>query len=172
MGTGFYEVVAKAPNHATTDEIRVMLQKLLTERFKMVFHYETKEMPAYVLVEAKDGQKLKAHEGDDGEGVVPLQRPRMGLTGHGATLDQLAMFLSGSLRTPVVDMTGLTAHYDFQVDITELVAQESAAGGGPPDPVGLFQAALQKQLGLKLEARKTPVRLMVIDKLDTAPVEN
>src|SRR5262249_33797568 len=97
---------------------------------------------------------------------------RMALNGQSATLDQLAMFLSGPLRTPVVDMTGLNGRYDFEFDISDYRPKEPVPGEPPPDPVSILQSALPKQLGLRLEARKLPIEMLVIDHIESKPVEN
>jgi uncharacterized protein (TIGR03435 family) len=169
-----FDIIAKAPGPAKTDEMRVMLQGLLAERFKMATHRETKEITAYVLVEAKGGHKMKVSEAADGRGVRPVQQEgRTALTGQSATLDQLAMYLSGPLRTPVIDMTGLKGRYDFEFDLTSFgVNAPPEPGEAPRDPVAILQAALPKQLGLKLESRKMPVELLVIDHIEKAPVAN
>jgi uncharacterized protein (TIGR03435 family) len=173
--TDRFDVTAKAPGPATTDELRVMMQNLMKERFKLAYHRETKEAPAYVLVEAKGGHKLKPSENPDhGRGVLPVQKPGvMALAGQGATLDQLTMFLSAPLRAPVIDQTGLKGRYDFEFDLTSFgVNGPPPPGEAPPDPVAVLQAALPKQLGLKLEAKKMPVEMFVIDHIEKLPVEN
>jgi uncharacterized protein (TIGR03435 family) len=156
--------------------MRVMLQALLAERFKLATHFETKEVAAFALVEAKGGHKMKISETPDGRGVLPIEQPgKMALGAQGATLDQLAMFLSMPLRAPVVDMTGLKGRYDFEFDITTFLPQKPAPGEGQPeqmDPVSVLQAALPKQLGLKLESRKLPIDMLVIDHLEKVPTEN
>jgi uncharacterized protein (TIGR03435 family) len=172
--TDRFDITAKAAGPAKSDELRVMLQALLAERLKLVTHRETKEISAYVLVEAKGGHKMKASDAADGRGVLPVQQPgKMALTGQSATLDQLTMFLSGPLNTPVIDMTGLKGRYDFEFDLTSFgVNTPPAPGEAPPDPVSVLQAALSKQLGLKLEGRKMPVEMLVIDHVEKSPVEN
>jgi uncharacterized protein (TIGR03435 family) len=143
-GGDFYDIVAKAAGPATTDEMRLMMQALLAERFKMKTHRETKEQSAYALVEAKGGHKMKETDAKDGLGVLPVQGGKMALNGQSATLDQLAMFLSGPLRTPVVDMTGLKGRYDFDFDLTNFVGPGANPGEkeAPPDPVAILQMAL------------------------------
>ena len=172
MGSDFYDIAGKASRPANNDELRLMLQALLAERFKLAVHRETKEMSAYALVEAKGGHKLKESAEADGQGVLPVQAPgKMALSGQHATLDQLTMFLSGAVRTPVLDMTGLKGRYDFELDITTFLPQPGS-GEPPPDPVAIFQNALPKQLGLRLEARKMPIEMLVIDHIEPKPVEN
>jgi len=168
-----FDITAKAAGPAKTDEMRLMVQAMLADRFKMVSHRETKEMSAYALVEAKGGHKLKQSEMADGSGVLPLEGPKMALGAQSATLDQLAMFLSGPLRAPVVDKTGLKGRWDFEIDITKYgVKGPRPEGEPPPDPVSVLQDALPKQLGLRLEARKMPIEMLVIDKVQLKPVEN
>lgn len=127
-------------------------------------------MSVFALVESKGGHKLKQSE--DGDGQIQSVRGKFALTGHHATLYELAMFLSDPLRTPVVDMTGLKGGYDFTFDITEFIPRERVSGEQPPDSVGIMQMALPKQLGLKLEARKLPIDRLVIDHVEKIPSEN
>jgi uncharacterized protein (TIGR03435 family) len=82
------------------------------------------------------------------------------------------MFLGDPLRAPVVDMTGLKGRFDFTIDITDYVRAPRQPGDPEPDPVSILQNALPKQLGLKLEARKMPVEMLIIDHMEKAPVEN
>jgi uncharacterized protein (TIGR03435 family) len=167
-----YDVLAKAGGPAKTDEMRFMMQALLAERFKLAVHRETKEMSAYALTEAKGGHKLKESQAADGNGVLPLQG-KMALGGQSATLDQLAMFLSDPLRAPVVDMTGLKGRYDFTFDLSDYLPKGPRQPGEPePDPVSILQIALPKQLGLKLEARKLPIQMVIIDHVEKPSLEN
>ena len=154
MRSETYDIVAKAAGPAKSDELRILLQRLLAERFKLATHRETKEMPAYTLVEAKGGHKLKESTLPDGVGVLPVQGDKIALKGVCATLDQLAMFLSGPLRTPVVDLTGLKGRYDFEFDVTNFVRTEPDPGGAPRDPVAILQLALSQQLGLRLRHKR------------------
>jgi uncharacterized protein (TIGR03435 family) len=172
--TDRFDIIAKAAGPAKSDELRVMLQNLLAERLKLKTHRETKEISTYVLVEAKGGHRMKVSEAADGRGVLPVQQPgKMALTGQSATLDQLCTFLSGPLRTPVLDMTGLKERFDFEFDITSFNVNAAPAPGEPPvDPVSVLQTALPKQLGLKLESRQMPVEMLVIDHVEPKPVEN
>jgi uncharacterized protein (TIGR03435 family) len=167
-----YDILAKAGGPAKTDEMRVMMQALLAERFKLALHRETKEMSAYALTEAKGGHKLKEAEAADGNGVLPVQG-KMALGGQSATLDQLGMFLADPLRAPVVDMTGLKGRYDFTLDISEYLPKGPRQPGEPePDPVSILQTALPKQLGLRLEARKLPIQMVIIDHVEKPSLEN
>lgn len=167
-----YDILAKAAGPIKTDDMRIMMQALLAERFKLVLHRETKEMSAYALIEAKGGHKLKESQAADGNGVLPIAG-KMALGGQSATLDQLAMFLSDPLRAPCIDMTGLKGRYDFSFDISDYLPKGPRQPGEPePDPVSILQTALPKQLGLKLESRKMPIQMLVVDHVEKRPVEN
>jgi len=172
LGSDFYEISAKAAGAATTDEMRVMMQALLTERFKMVSHRESRPMSAYALVQTKNGHKLRLSEAGDGDGVRPMTRTKLGLTGHSATLDQLAFFLSAPLGTPVIDKTGLAGRYDFELDLTNYRTGGPGSGDPPADPVAVMQSSLSSQLGLRLEARRMAVEMLVIDHIELKPLEN
>ena len=164
-----------------------MLQKLLADRFKLTIHHETKELPAYTLVIAKTGSKLQEGKPGDtyangyrdsggrgGPGTVQI-KGRGGLVAQGAPIVNLAGMLSWLLGHNVVDRTGLTGKYDFTLQWTPdegespMLSNATSAANAqpPPDPNGpsLFMA-LQDQLGLKLESKKGPVEIIVIDHLE------
>jgi bla regulator protein BlaR1 len=163
-----------------------MLQALLEDRFKLMLHRETKELPVYSLVVAKNGPKLQAKPGEpDGDGRTgPDGRPAVGghfmrmgrgqLNGHSIGMKEIVRSLSQQLGRTVVDRTGLTGNYDFSLQWTPDEGQPSAfkepvGGQGPgnappPDSSGLsIFTAIQEQLGLKLESQKGPVEILVID---------
>jgi len=162
-------------------EYRRMLQTLLADRLKLTLHSETKELPVYALVIAKNGPKLKD--------VKPGDADPSGMTfgrglfkGQGVRIAFLVRMLSQQqLGRPVLDKTGLTGKYDFTLQWTP---EENRApmfkgtrdGGqgpdSPPDSSGpsIF-TAIQEQLGLKLEAQKGPAEVLVIDHVER-PSEN
>jgi len=122
-----------------------MLQALLKERFSLVIHTETKEFPVYVLSLAKSGAKVSS----DSEGKV---------TAQGVTIEDLAQWLSRRVGRSIVDKTGLKGVYDFSLSWTRDENENSA------DPtISPILAAVQQQLGLKLESGKGPVEIIVID---------
>lgn len=149
-------------------QIRLTLQSLLAERFKLSVHRENKEGPVYELVVAKGGPKLKRVEPN-----VEIPRLQLGwgrLTGTAVPVSLVARSLSQRLGRTVIDKTGLSDTYDFDLSYTPDPSQ--AAGFGPsgpdalppPDPNGpsIF-TAVQEQLGLKLESGKGPVEVLVIE---------
>jgi uncharacterized protein (TIGR03435 family) len=237
-----FDMVAKVPQGATKEQVRVMMQNLLKERFHLVVHHETKELPMYAMVVGKSGPKMKESPEDpppsatggpsdsapkppDGppalgkisvspDGTIKLPPgfgpkegcmmmmmmspagPKSHMQCSKQTMAKLAEQLSNQMDRPVNDMTGLSARYDFNLDFLPdesrmgpmmlppggASASFSHDGPGPgpmakgdgPEQVNLapLPAALQEQLGLKLEQKKGPVDLIVIDKIDKAPTEN
>jgi uncharacterized protein (TIGR03435 family) len=176
-----YNIVAKAPNDVRPipDEQMGMLAKLLAERFKLSFHREKRELSIYTLTLAKGGAKLK--ESTDSldahpEGSPPLifvvSPPLIRLPAKNATMAAFASVLQRSaLDRPVVDRTGLTGRYDFNLEFTpDESLFDGTLGKGDLSKPGLF-AALQEQMGLKLERGKGPVDVIVIDHAER-PVEN
>jgi len=165
-----YDVLAKAADPASTDQLRLRLQALLADRFRLTLHREEKIMPTYALVVAKNGPKF--HQ-SDGEGKSTINGSKGGVvTVEKTSMTQLADLLSQPLRCPITDMTGLKGVYDFTVDLTSYIPAEFKPGDPPPDIVGIAMSALQDQLGLKLEAKKGPVEILIIDHAEKVPTEN
>jgi uncharacterized protein (TIGR03435 family) len=158
-----YEIGAKTAAPATTDDLRRMLRLLLEERFRLVLHRESKDVPVYALVAGKNGPKLR--EPTDGESGWTRVGPGLRLSFRHSTVAQLAEFLSNLVFVdrPVVDASGLTAAYDFQLDLREVADSTDAARPS-------LGTLLQEQLGLRLEARKSPVEVLVIDHAERSPL--
>jgi uncharacterized protein (TIGR03435 family) len=171
-----YDIVAKPEGGANPDQIKLMLQALLAERFKLTMRHESKELPVYALVVGKSGPKFQASKDSGGPGRRGIQMGRGLIEGQQMTMEMFADQLSGMAGRTVLDKTGLTGSYDLRLEFTpdESQAQMFNGPGGspPPDPNGpsLF-AAVQEQLGLKLEAQKGPVTVYVIDRVEK-PTEN
>jgi uncharacterized protein (TIGR03435 family) len=149
----------------THDQARPMMQALLADRFQLKIHRETKEMPVYALMATgKGGTKLKV-SAPDAEGMMRMSGGRtIKVEATAGRMEQLVAQLSGTLRMPVLDKTGLTASYDYTLEW----APENAAAD--VDAPTLF-TALQEELGLKLESQKAPVEIFVIDHAEK-PSEN
>jgi bla regulator protein blaR1 len=156
-----FDVIAKAAGPADKAQVMRMLQALLAGRFKLKFHIETKEMPVYSLVVAKNGLKIKEAKDNgngtqiDGDPQHPLSVRNISMAGFAGTLSRLQ-----ELDSPVIDATGLKGVFNFTLDYSP----DSAA---PSDNAGpsIF-TALTEQLGLKLEAGKGPVDILVIDHVE------
>jgi uncharacterized protein (TIGR03435 family) len=168
------DIVAKAGTPVPEAELRRMLQTLLAERFKLAVHRQAKEIPALILTLGKNGHKLEATEI---EGSPSFRTGKLTLTGKGATLGQLTEFLSRELRNPVIDATGLTGRFNYAVDINPYFTEEMRKSGGanegpPPDGPSIVAQAIQAQLGLKLDSKKSPVEMLVVDRMEKVPTEN
>jgi uncharacterized protein (TIGR03435 family) len=265
MSSARFNVDAKIPPNTTEDQLNLMLQGLLAERFGLKIHREQKELPIYALVVGKNGPKLKESTenstlpgmgpggmismgarrgGADGFAPPPPPPSGAGSSGPSATaggspggggaafglsvdsgggrggtagatprppvkgrggmmmmrpghlavakmqLAALADNLTRMLARPVIDMTGLAGEYDFALDWTPdenergmmpgmpmpMPKGDGGGGGGEarPDstPGATIFTAVQEQLGLKLDPRKAPIELIVIDHAEKVPTEN
>jgi uncharacterized protein (TIGR03435 family) len=176
-----FDIRAVTPGETrpSLDQQMSMLRKLLTDRFGLKFHTEPKEFSVYTLVISKNGPTLKESSASPDEQpmlintVFPGEKIR--LPARNATMSQFASMLQrGVLDRPVVDKTGLSARYDFDLEWTP---DDTQFGGNlppvPPENVKLpdLFAALQQQLGLKLESARAPVDTIVIDSVQP-PAEN
>jgi uncharacterized protein (TIGR03435 family) len=170
-----YDIVAVTPGEVRPnhDEQMSMLRNLLKERFKLTFHREQKVFSIYVLEVGKNGPKLKQSTAGPDEAVVVgpgvVYPQRIVLPGRNATMGNFVSLLQRAiLDRPVVDKTGLSGRYDFDL---EWAPDETQFGGDVP-PAGaaatsppLFEA-VQQELGLKLEATRGPVDALVVDTVD------
>jgi uncharacterized protein (TIGR03435 family) len=155
------------------EQLALMLRALLMERFHLTVHETTKDMAVYQLVVAKDGVKMKPAE-NVGAGSQTKQVARGLIGGKGMPMTYLAEMLTSALGRPVNDQTGLAGTYDFRLqwmqDETEHLLGAAAPAGAEMSGPSLYQA-LQEQLGLRLQATKSPTRVVVIDKVER-PQEN
>ena len=168
-----YDIIAKPEGTATPDQVKLMTQALLADRFQLKFHRETKELPTYALVVAKGGPKFPASEvvpeGSDKPKGTRISVGRGQFTLQGAAMAALANQLGQILGRSVIDKTELTGNYDFNLEWTP---DESQPGGDHPSPAdaqgpSIF-TALQDQLGLKVESTKGPVEILVIERVEKA----
>ncbi|MBZ5601510.1 MAG: TIGR03435 family protein [Acidobacteriia bacterium] len=149
-----FDIEAKSARSLSGPQMRLMLQSLLADRFKLTLHRETREQPVYDLVVAKGGPKLKAA---DPKEAGALRVGKGQVTGMKAPMSWLAQFLSGeALDRLVIDQTGLGGEYDFTLQWTPDASADSPS---------IF-TAVQEQLGLQLRAEKGPVEVLVVDRLE------
>ncbi len=184
-----FEIEARANGTPTKDQMRLMMQSLLAERFKLAVHFESRDTPLLALVLAKPGKlgpNLRPHEQgpacDSGADVFPRQcqvyariRTAKGTVRDGSRNTTMEIF-AGSLRElgrPVVDRTGLTGKFDFEMEWTP-----EPNGPPPPDaapsadlPGPTLIEALRDQLGLKLEPTRGPIKTLMVDHVER-PSEN
>ena len=167
-----YDISAKAEGPAKSEQLRVMMQALLADRFQLALHRQTRELSAYALLEGKNGNKLHPSEG---EGEPVLNGGKLNLKAERMPLSQLTDMLSGVMQAPVIDMTGLSGRFDFTLDLTSYLmpyVQDRKPGDPPADLAAIVITALQNELGLKLESHKMPIDLVVVDHAEKAPTEN
>ena len=157
-----------------TDQLKILVQRALTERFGLTFHHEDKELSVYVLSLGKGGPKMKVTaDKTERSQELRFQKARVAdrhQLDHAGLLQRHAALV---MDKPVVDHTGLTDRYDFQLNWTPDESQFASMGVHipPPNPddttapPGLF-TAMQEQLGLKMEAGKAMAPAMVIDKAE------
>jgi uncharacterized protein (TIGR03435 family) len=164
-----YTIVAKAAGAVPEHQLRLMLQTLLSERFKLAIHRERKEMPGYALVVAKNGSKLKDAAG---EGTTQIDSDGQETVFERVSMQMLAATVAHSVDRPVIERTGLNGTYSFRLAWTnDGPRRPNTADAGtlnasnPSDAPSIF-TALQERLGLKLEATKAPVEVLVIDHID------
>jgi uncharacterized protein (TIGR03435 family) len=169
-----YDIVAVTPGEVrpTHDEQMAMLRNLLTDRFKLAFHREEKVFSLYELEVAKSGPKIKSSTAppDDPPALISTVYPqRIVMPARNVTMNDLTRLMQRAiLDRPVVDKTGLTGRYDFDL---EWAPDETQFGGEVPPASAEAQAAplfsaIQQQLGLRLEATRGPVQALVVDKAE------
>lgn len=180
MATERYDIDAVSAAAFQKGVFRAMLQTLLAERFGLAIHRETQDKPGFYLVAARNGAKLPPPI--DSPDVL-LSRTSTGdrtLKATSATMSALAGVLSNIVDATVLDRTGIEGQYDVSLQWTPDPATEPLLSKSgiplPPPPVdaapgpSIFNA-LQEKLGLKLEAHKVPVEVIVIDRA-SRPSEN
>ena len=153
-----FDVVAKAPAGAAKSQTWVMLQTLLSDRFQLVVHRETRELPIFELLVAKGGPKIRPADREPSPADDFIQTFPGRMKAMMVSMSGLALTLSGTLGRPVIDRTNLQGMYDFQLEF----APENIADSDRPS----INTALQEQLGLKLGTSKGPVQLIVIDRAE------
>lgn len=160
------------PGQPNADQLKVMLRKLLASRFQLAFHKEQRELPVFSLSLAKGGAKIAGNtEKSENSGVI-FRGPGSFLLNN-LDMDEFARMLQNSaVDRPVVNQTGLAGKYTFSLVWTPDNALTALPNPNPlaaPDrtdiPPDLF-TAIQQQLGLKLDATRLRVEVMVIDKIE------
>ncbi len=182
MESDKYDMTGKpdAPGQPNVDQMKIMIQKLLADRFQLKFHFEKRDLSAYAVEITKAGAKIIRSQ-DDPKGLPGFYFGRAAagttLTFRNSPMSQVTAVLQNFLDKPVVDQSGLSEKYDFTLTFTLDPAQAARLGGPPipaadnPDAAPDVFTAFQQQLGLKLESTKAPVDVMVIDKVEK-PSEN
>jgi uncharacterized protein (TIGR03435 family) len=166
LDTDRFDILARLPDGATRDQLPGMLQTLLADRFKLALHQEHRTMNAWVLLPERGAPKLKAINAEIGDVRTSKGATRLRLSGK-VTMPYFAGLLSNMLDRPVVDMTEFKGVYDVDLEWSG-----DDAVGRDSETTPSLSAVLKEKLGLRLESRKTPVDLYVIDHVDRVPTGN
>jgi uncharacterized protein (TIGR03435 family) len=168
-GTDRYDVEAKMEQGGRPEEWPQMLQALLADRFKLSVHREQRLTTVYSLVVAKNGHKLKltdqsrcATAGNCGMSATPVS-----IVGGNITMPRLATRLARSIGVIVIDSTGLSGAFDIKLEWPQ---DEQFTSPGASANASIY-AAIQEQLGLRLESTRAPVETLVIDHAEK-PADN
>jgi uncharacterized protein (TIGR03435 family) len=190
-----FDVAANFPEGANKDQFPQMLQWLLRERFGLIAHSETRNLPALVLTIGKSGPKMKLADDSPDDPAETASSNRLARAGRTLdslwsydkpfglvslsvtngvahsefkkmSMDALAQILSDRLRAPVIDMTGLNGEYQVTLDLPV------PGAGGSVEDLGESMFPTVQKLGLKLEQRKAPIAVLVVDHAERVPTEN
>jgi uncharacterized protein (TIGR03435 family) len=210
IDTERYDIIAKVPEGATKEQVSVMWQNLLKERFGMVVHHESKEFQVDELQVAKGGPKFKVTTLDpdtpqaappsgppkldkngfldvQGRGMIMMMRagptgPSAQMVGKAQAMSDFVTLLGNQLNQPIVDKTGLSGQYDFQVEYTPDmsgmpmpppgVEGRPAAASEASVPGSNLASAIEQQLGLRLAKSKAKLDVVIVDKAEKVPTEN
>ncbi len=180
--TRWFDIDARTPPDATDEQVRLMFQSLLADRFKMKAHRETRQLPAYLLTLGKGKLKLAPSSNEDDTLTVTIETKRLPqapgacsntlwiagvhLVCHAVPMQLIAANLAGDLRSPVADRTGLTGKYDL-----DLLYWPQDRQTQPDDVFTPRISQALADLGLKLEKGTGPVEVLVIDHIEQ-PTEN
>jgi uncharacterized protein (TIGR03435 family) len=167
-----YDISAKAEHDVTNDERTLMIRTMLADRFKLALHRDTKGLPIYVLVIAKNGPKLQELK-DEGSGPAASSGGRGQLSMQRTSMAMFASALSSRLGRLVQDRTGMSGIFDLKLEWTPDDSRtQFGSNGRDSDSAGpsIF-TALSEQLGLKLESTKGAVEVLIIDHAEK-PSEN
>jgi uncharacterized protein (TIGR03435 family) len=165
LQTEHFDITAKSDQPLDEETMKQMLQTLLADRFGLAFHRESREMKVLIFTVAKGGPKLSPAAAPDAEPF--RQNSASGTIAKSMPIGEFADFLSGPLDVTVVDHTGLAGKYDFALNFTPYLPDPAKnMDGTRPDTTSILKAALQDELGLKMESGKAPVEVLVIDHID------
>jgi uncharacterized protein (TIGR03435 family) len=174
-----FDIIAKAPPATPQATLKLMLQALLSDRFKLVVHNDTKPMDAFVLTEGSGKPKLKEADGASPPGCRPQPMsppepgkvPQITVLCRSVTMEAFATNLhqmaGGYLTSPVVDTTNIKGAWDFDIKWTGRGALAQAGDDG----ISIFDA-VDKELGLKLKLSKYPMPVLVVDSANEKPTDN
>ena len=168
---GYFDIEAKSSEPVSNDEIKLMLQALLRDRFRLEFHRESKEFTVYALVVGKNGPKLTPTKGDRPPGTMFLSATAYAF--RNCQMSDLARVLTtlSSIGRPVLDSTGLTKSYDFELKFDDQLKTDDVSKSNVLSLLDASALLAIADLGLKLDSQKSKLDVMVIDHVE-GPSEN
>ena len=173
LGAEKYDIAAKASGAVPPDEVRAMMQALLTERFQLVLHRDRRDLAVYWMVASKKGPKLRPSDVDS----PGLMLPDGGsLVFHHYSMSELADRLAMrpfGLDRPVIDKTLLDGRFDFSLQLADnpKALKRTLEGMELGQGESMF-TAISEQLGLRFQPQKGPVETLVVDRASRTPTEN
>lgn len=156
-----YNIEAKADTKVDQKEMQAMMQTMLADRFKLKVHHESKQVAGYALILAKGGLKLKPVEGEGSS--MNTNNTRLAAT-H-VDMPRIARYVSGLLGQPVVDETGIKDSFSFEMEFARPGREDKS------ETLPTIFTALNEVLGLKLETRKVPIDVIIVDHCER-PTDN
>ncbi len=166
LGSQHYDLSAKVAGDVRLSKVQMqpLFQNLLKERVHLAVHNESRIVSGYALVVAKGGSKLKPNTG------APFAGMSMGFEFRfqNVSMEFVTARISDGVKQPVIDKTGLTGMYDFDLKFN----REDSPNDSPHPDYGSIFVAIQEQLGLRLTPEKVPVDYLVIDHVEKVPTEN
>ena len=156
-----FDIDAKADDPVDIPQLKLMLQSLLADRFKLTFHRDKKELKGFVMTVAKSGLKMRPSPPDVAH---YWQNSANGTVATGIPMQEFVDYVAGPMEAPILNETGLDGKYDFTLDFTSYLPPDMHAMTG--EATGILIAALQGELGLKLEGARAMFDVMVIDHVE------
>jgi uncharacterized protein (TIGR03435 family) len=171
-----YDIVANAAGEVSESQLKLMLRRLLADRFHMATHRESRELPVYAMVVDKNGPKFhrSTTEGDP----VTRPGPSRETIFERVPMSRLAELIGQPWTSrPIADQTGLSGVFDFTLDVYRYpeeidYSKRTAAGGPVLDMEPAVLQALPQQLGLRLQKKQATVEVLVIDHIEKDPIGN
>jgi uncharacterized protein (TIGR03435 family) len=172
-----YDINARSDTPVTAEQIRVMLQELLRERFKLVTHFDQRDVPSFVLTRDTHQAGLQPSDDATKTKIRAGSKPNEYIFEH-VSMSQLALQLGPPLTSrPVIDATELKGSYDFKLDLSKYLSDPETGhvirgADGRIDEEGALFRATHEQLGLTLKPGRSPVRVLVVDHVEKLPTRN
>lgn len=160
-----FDIDARAENPSSYDQIRLMLQTLLADRFQLKVRRETREEPVYALRREKDSPNLVPHADDGTLPVIRVGSKPGERIFENMPIARLAMLVTGETHRTVLDKTGLDGSYDFKLEYASTL-RKGPSDGNSANELGESVFAAVRKLGLKLEPEKGPSEYLVIEHVE------